>query len=113
MDPISAAIGSIANQQLLQGWTATGGPSYIALLATKYNKTLIYNYNFASGGATIDANLVQPFQPTVLSLTDQVNNFIKFKEEKNLTIDETSLFSVWIGVNVRVIFFCWHDLAHP
>jgi hypothetical protein len=88
-----------------QGYTATGGPSYVALLTTKYNKSLIYNYNFAYGGATIDAKLVQPYQSTVLSLTDQVNNYVKFKTDKRLTIDETSLFSIWIGVNVSFFPF--------
>ena len=40
------------------------------------NSTYIATYDFAYGGATIDANLVAPYLPTVKSLIDQVNDFV-------------------------------------
>jgi hypothetical protein len=59
-------------------------------------------YNYAYGGATIDAGLVQPYTPTVLSLTDQVDQFLDGAGNKPSTSPWTSanaLFSIWIGIN--------------
>ena len=67
-----------------------------------YNKSLILTYNFAYGGATIDANLVTPYLPTVLSLIDQVNQFLTSYADKPASSPWKSgntLFSVWIGIN--------------
>lgn len=67
-----------------------------------YNKSLIFTYNLAYGGATIDANLVTPYLPTVKSLTDQVNQFLASYADKPASAprkSENTLFSVWIGIN--------------
>ena len=67
-----------------------------------YNKSLILTYNFAYGGATIDANLVTPYLPTVISLTDQINQFLASYADKPESApwrSENTLFSVWIGIN--------------
>ena len=67
-----------------------------------YNKSLILTYNFAYGGATIDANLVKPYTPSVKSLTDQVNQFLVTYADKPTWApwkSENTLFSVWIGIN--------------
>jgi len=84
------------------GFTAVGGVNYIDLVTVQYNKSLILNYNFAYGGATIDASLVTPFEPTVLSLTDQVNEYLNSIANKPASTPWTSantLFSIWIGIN--------------
>ncbi|ESK90562.1 carbohydrate esterase family 16 protein [Moniliophthora roreri MCA 2997] len=83
-------------------WTATGGENWIDFDTTKFNKSLILTYNFAYGGATIDANLVKPYEPTVRSLTDQVNIFLDSVGKKPANAPWTSknaLFSIWIGIN--------------
>ena len=62
----------------------------------------MFTYNYAYGGATIDATLVKPYKPTVLSLTDQVEEFLSGAGEKPTAtpwMDSNTLFSVWIGVN--------------
>lgn len=62
----------------------------------------MFNYNYAYGGATIDASLVAPYESTVLSLTDQVNEFLTGAGTKPAATPWTSadaLFSIWIGVN--------------
>ena len=67
-----------------------------------YNNSLVLTYNFAYGGATIDASLVTPYEPTVQSLTDQVNQFLATVASKPATAPWTSsntLFSFWIGIN--------------
>ncbi|GLB37982.1 putative cellulose-binding GDSL lipase acylhydrolase [Lyophyllum shimeji] len=84
------------------GWTATGGENWVDYVSTQYNKSLILTYNYAYGGATIDANLVAPYTPTVLSLTDQVNQFLSGAGTKPASTPWTSsnaLFSIWIGIN--------------
>ena len=46
--------------------------------------------------------MVQPFEPTVLSMTDQVNQFLNGTAKKPTTApwtSEDSLFSFWIGIN--------------
>lgn len=60
------------------------------------------SYNLASGGATTDANLVTPFAPTVLSLVDQVDEFVTNLAPAPAYAPWTgadSLFGIWIGVN--------------
>ena len=70
---------------------------------TVYNKSLILTYNYAYGGATINATLVAPYEPTVLSLTDQVNQFltggVASKPSYAAWTSANALFSVWIGIN--------------
>ncbi|CAA7260315.1 unnamed protein product [Cyclocybe aegerita] len=84
------------------GWTATGGTNWVGYVTTTYNNSLLYTYNYAYGGATIDANLVKPYTPTVLSLTDQVSQFLTTVANKPASTPWTSsnaLFSIWIGIN--------------
>jgi hypothetical protein len=54
------------------GWTTTGGPNYLGYLIETYNTSLMLDWNFSSGGATVNASLVAPYASTVLSLIDQV-----------------------------------------
>src|ERR1700744_2773949 len=83
-----------------------------------YNVTDTKVFNLASGGATIDAALVAPFEPTVLyvtrivgeklintdnrSIVDQVTHFNEFLAPKPAGAEwngNNSLFAVWIGIN--------------
>lgn len=84
------------------GFSATGGENWVGYVTATYNRSLVYTYNYAYGGATIDANLVKPFTPSVLSLTDQVNEFLNGAAKKPASTPWTSanaIFSIWIGVN--------------
>lgn len=84
------------------GYTAVGGVTWIDQATTVSNHSLVLTYNYAYGGATIDASLVTPYEPTVLSLTDQVNEFLSQANVGTGTKIWTSsnaLFSVWIGIN--------------
>ncbi|KAK7691966.1 hypothetical protein QCA50_005371 [Cerrena zonata] len=84
------------------GFTAVGGTNWIDLNTVQFNNSLILTYNYAYGGATIDANLVAPYTPTVLSMTDQVNQFLSTVANKPSSAPWTSgnsLFSFWIGIN--------------
>ena len=79
-----------------------GGVNWVDLDTTVYNNSLVLTYNYAYGGATINASLVQPFQPTVLSLIDQVNQFMDGPAKKPASApwtSENALFSIWIGIN--------------
>ncbi|KAJ7020723.1 hypothetical protein C8F04DRAFT_1143061 [Mycena alexandri] len=85
------------------GFTGAGGENYVGFDTETFNSSVIFTYNYAYGGATINASLVTPFEPTVLSLIDQVNEFLTSSvASKPATTPWTSvnaLFSVWIGVN--------------
>ncbi|KAF5355158.1 hypothetical protein D9756_005598 [Leucocoprinus leucothites] len=94
--------GNVLGNPPYPGWTATGGENWVDYVTTQNNKSLILTYNYAYGGATIDANLVAPYTPTVLSLTDQVNQFLNGAAKKPTSTPWTSsnsLFSVFIGIN--------------
>ncbi|KAF4621138.1 hypothetical protein D9613_001150 [Agrocybe pediades] len=102
---ISGTLPNVANpigNPDFPGWSATGGANWVGYLTSTYNNSLLFTYNFAYGGATIDASLVAPYEPTVLSLTDQVNQFLGSVASKPASTPWTSansLFSIWIGVN--------------
>ncbi|KAG7091440.1 hypothetical protein E1B28_010476 [Marasmius oreades] len=95
------AIGNPLGNPPYPGWTATGGENWIDYDTKTYNRSLILTYNFAYGGATIDAKLVPPYTPTVLSLTDQVNQFLSWNGGvgKGVWQSGNTLFSIWIGIN--------------
>ncbi|THU98031.1 hypothetical protein K435DRAFT_721189 [Dendrothele bispora CBS 962.96] len=103
-DPTSTPpqVGNPLGNPPYPGFTATGGPNWIDYDTTTYNNSLVLTWNYAYGGATIDANLVAPFDPSVLSLTDQVNQFLNGTAKKPASAPWTSansLFSIWIGIN--------------
>jgi phospholipase/lecithinase/hemolysin len=86
----------------LPGWTASGGLNWVGFLTSVFNTTTVLTYNFAYGGATTNATLVAPYEPTVLSLIDQVAEFsgsIASKPSYAPWTAQNSLFGVWIGVN--------------
>ncbi|KAK0446963.1 uncharacterized protein EV420DRAFT_1714429, partial [Desarmillaria tabescens] len=110
------AVGNPLGNPPYPGWTSTGGQNWVDYVTTVDNTSLVLTYNLASNsqlngqvrlltswaGATISADLVAPFDPTVLSLTDQVNQFLDSYAAKPSTTPWTSastLFSVWIGIN--------------
>lgn len=96
------AVGNALGNPPYPGWTATGGQNWVDYVTTVDNTSLVLTYNLAYGGATISADLVTPYEPTVLSLTDQVNQFLTNYASKPSTTPWNSrdtLFSVWIGIN--------------
>ncbi|KAK4237012.1 carbohydrate esterase [Achaetomium macrosporum] len=86
----------------LPGWTASGGLNWVGFLTSVFNTTTVLTYNFAYGGATTNASIVQPYAPTVLSLVDQVAQFsgsIASQPSYAPWTAQNALFGVWIGVN--------------
>ncbi|KAF7346805.1 Carbohydrate esterase family 16 protein [Mycena sanguinolenta] len=103
-DPNSTlpTVGNPLGNPPFPGFTGAGGENFVGFDTVTYNKSIILTYNYAYGGATIDANLVVPYLPTVLSLTDQVNEFLEGVAKKPATAPWTStnaLFTIWIGIN--------------
>jgi hypothetical protein len=72
-------------------------------LTTKYNASKVLTFNVADGGATVDADIVKPYAPTVASLKDQVHKrFLPVYGKKPPSAPWSSgdsLFSFWIGIN--------------
>ncbi|SPJ72286.1 related to cellulose-binding GDSL lipase/acylhydrolase [Fusarium torulosum] len=84
------------------GWTAAGGANWVGSMVTEQNNSLVLLYNFAYGGATVDANIVKPYQDTVLSMVDQVNQFSNSVGKKPAKVPWTAkntIVGVWMGVN--------------
>jgi len=81
------------------GYTTDNGANWVGYLVQNYNTSLTLSYNFASGGATVSASLVAPYESTVLSLIDQVSLFTSNKGSISGWTASNSLVGVWIGVN--------------
>ncbi|APA09198.1 hypothetical protein sscle_04g039680 [Sclerotinia sclerotiorum 1980 UF-70] len=92
------AAGNPLGNPNLQGFTTTGGLNWIGYLVETYNVTLMLSYNFAFGGATTNASLVAPYAPTVLSLIDQVDQFVQYIPSGPWSASNT-LFGIFMGVN--------------
>ncbi|TFK36385.1 hypothetical protein BDQ12DRAFT_755528 [Crucibulum laeve] len=98
------------------GFTSSNGQNWVQFLGGTYNVTDTKVFNLASGGATIDAALVPPFLPTVLSIVDQVSQFKQFLAPKPLGAQwqsSNSLFAFWIGINDVGNSFGWTNITQP
>lgn len=86
----------------LPGWTASGGLNWVGFLVSQFNQTPTVAYNFAYGGATVDADLVTPYTSTVLSFEDQVDQFsaslASHPSYAPWTAQDATV-AVWMGVN--------------
>lgn len=74
----------------------------MGFLTSQCNASLTLTYNFAYGGATVDADLVAPYADTVLSMIDQVQEFsdsIASKPDYAPWTADNTLVAVWMGVN--------------
>jgi phospholipase/lecithinase/hemolysin len=85
----------------LPGWTASGGLNWVGFLASQYNTSTLLVYNFAYGGATTNASIVEPYREDVLSFIDQVSLFSGSIASKPSYAPwgDNALFGVWMGVN--------------
>lgn len=89
------------------GYTSSNGPNWVGYLTVKYNASQLQTYNFAYGGATVDSALVKPYQPTVLSVKQQVQEeFLPGYTGDAPTAQSPppwtgadSVFALWIGIN--------------
>ncbi|KAF2277126.1 uncharacterized protein EI97DRAFT_310501 [Westerdykella ornata] len=85
------------------GWTSSNGPNWVDFLTYNYNESYLQTYNLAYGGATVDSALVAPWQPTVLSLKNQVQelylpNYGSHPAPAPWKASD-SLFAFFIGIN--------------
>ncbi|KAJ3555556.1 hypothetical protein NM688_g2509 [Phlebia brevispora] len=96
------------------GFTSSNGPNWVQFLGGTYNITNTKVFNLASGGATIDAALVAPYEPTVLSIVDQVSQFttiLASKPEGAKWSSSDSLFAFWIGINDVGNSYAWTNVT--
>lgn len=76
-----------------------GSASWLDSLLSRYNKTLMYSYNFATSGATIDNTIVRS-PGNLPSLVDQVTKFGSSLGSHSADAPWTSsnaLFTIWVG----------------
>jgi hypothetical protein len=84
--------------------TTTGGLNWIEYLTVIYNKTLVFNYDLAVGGAVIDNNIVANPGYTH-DLVSQVAVFGQYYANRPASapwMAHNSVFGIWIGVNEYV-----------
>ncbi|KAH9484465.1 Acetylesterase [Psilocybe cubensis] len=96
------------------GFVSSNGPNWVQALGSTYNVAGTKIFNLASGGATIDSKLVTPFEPTVLSIVDQVAQFHQFLAPKPVGAQwasNNSLFAIWIGINDVGNSFAWTNVS--
>ncbi|KAI0929269.1 hypothetical protein AcV5_006570 [Taiwanofungus camphoratus] len=96
------------------GYTSSNGPNWVEYLGGTYNVTDTKVFNLASGGATIDAALVAPYEPTVLSIVDQVSQFHEYLASKPYGAQwssSDSLFAIWIGINDVGNSYAWTNVT--
>jgi len=108
---ISAGIDSVD-----PGDVSSNGPNWVQNLRDTFNVAGTKIFNLASGGATIDSALVTPFEPTVLSIVEQVAQFKTFLASKPPGAEWNSsnaLFAVWIGINDCGDSFSFTNTTQP
>lgn len=84
----------------LPGKTTSGWLNWLGLLTLGYNKTLVLNYDFAKGGATVNNSIVKSNNRP--DFADQVAEFkgsIGSKPEYAKWTGDNALFAVWFGIN--------------
>lgn len=82
-------------------------------MVTEFNTSLTLSYNFAYGGATVDADIVAPYAEDVLSFIDQVQEFsdsIASKPDYAPWTADNTVVGAWFGVN-DVAGSYWSDTA--
>ncbi|KAK7425054.1 hypothetical protein QQZ08_008330 [Neonectria magnoliae] len=88
----------LGNPQL-PGVTSSGGRNWVGFMVTEFNTSLALSFNFARGGATVDARLIRG---TGASLVDQVQRFTDSYGRQRLPKGRTrwnTVAGVWMGVN--------------
>lgn len=89
------------------GWTSSNGPNWVDFLTTKHNASLLQTYNLAYGGATVDSDLIAPYDPSVISMKEQIRSqFLPGYAGDAPTAPGApawagadSVFAFWIGIN--------------
>ncbi|OJI82311.1 hypothetical protein ASPTUDRAFT_45756 [Aspergillus tubingensis CBS 134.48] len=79
--------------------TTTNGPNWIGYLTTTENASLVLNYNFAAGGATIDNALVPAYPGDLASQFRLFEDVYAEKPETAPWDAKDAVFGVWIGIN--------------
>lgn len=80
--------------------TFTGGMNYVDFLTQKYNSSLVYNYNFARGGATTSRSVVGT-GPDSTTFEEQVHNHFlpKYSGADKKWDSNNTFFSMHFGIN--------------
>lgn len=86
------------------GFTSSNGPNWVDFLTTTYNATLIETANLAYGGAVVDERIIGQYQPTVLSMRQQVEEeflpiYADGSEGSFAWESDNTLFVAFLGIN--------------
>ena len=85
------------------GYTAANGPNWVDFLTVKYNESILLTYDLAYGGATIDSDLVAPYEPQVSSVAEQIENewFPVYASKPSFApwSSDDTIFGIFDGIN--------------
>ena len=87
--------------------TVAGGPAYPEWLTVTYNKTLVFDYDFGYGGATVNRSLIAPggnINSGIATFEEQVDSYFApmFSSGDNGLVPwtgATSIFTAFFGIN--------------
>ena len=84
--------------------TFSNGLVYTEWLATTYNNTEVFDYDFGWGGATINASIVAPSSTSIATFEEQVTQYFEpmFSSQDGGAVPWTgqnSIFSIFFGIN--------------
>jgi len=100
---VTGTLPSVGNPTGNPPFPGFAGLNYVDIITTQLNHSLVFNYDFATSGATIDPTIRAPQTPVApATLVDQVSQFLSVLGNKPASTPWTSanaLFSFWFGVN--------------
>ena len=70
----------------------------------KYNSSIIQVYDFATGGSTLDREVIEPIFPTANTFGDQIEKIFLPMYGAGWN-DRRSLCALWFGINDLIIAF--------
>lgn len=88
------------------GLGSPNGPNWAAYLTQQFNYSEVLTFNMAFGGATIDRNIVTPFESYIWTFREQVSRWLFRLSSHPNTVSwpypwtsDNSLFFFWFGIN--------------
>lgn len=85
------------------GITTDNGPNWIEWIVQELAPPITLSYDFAFSGSVVDGSLVAPFIPSVSTLINQTDVFVKTLANPKPSFapwtSENSVFAFWFGVS--------------
>ncbi|MCJ1448475.1 MAG: hypothetical protein MMC23_008992 [Stictis urceolatum] len=101
--PLHPSAPNFEGNPIAPGTSSAYANNYVQDMASEFNKSLIYLYDFAHSGAIVNCSLVDPYESVNNTFTAQVDNqFLPYLAPKPTYArwtSQNSLFIVFFGIN--------------